>query len=277
LNLLLRAIAQDYSIFGVIARRAIKHLPIVHRDLSLREKLRLGQFPRTRYAYCVTRAAQLAVRLGYNAVSVLEFGVAGGNGLVALEEIKRIIENHMTIDVRIFGFDLGNGLPSPRDYRDLPYHWQTGFYEMDVDRLRNRITSAKLIIGPISQTIREFISVSHETAPVGMIAFDLDYYSSTAESFAVFEMECNGILPRVMCYMDDVIGVSECFSDFTGERLAIDEFNETHAKQKISRCYDFGDFRIERWQEQVMIYHDFSHPLYDRYVGDEADTQLPLT
>jgi hypothetical protein len=35
-------------------------------------------------------------------------------------------------------------------------------------------------------------------------------------------------------------------------------------------------FRIERSQEQVMIYHDFSHPLCDRYVGDEADTQLPL-
>jgi hypothetical protein len=109
-----------------------------------------------------------------------------------------------------------------------------------------------------------------------MIAFDLDYYSSTMESFTIFESAQSGMLPRVMCYVNDIIGMSECFSDFTGARLAVAEFNQARDRQKISRCYDFEGFRIERWQEKVMIYHDFSHPLYDRYVGNIADSQLPL-
>jgi hypothetical protein len=276
LNLLLRAVARDPSIFGEIVRRSVKHLPFVSRSLSVWDKLLLGQFPRIPYAYCVIRAAQLATRLGYDAVSVLEFGVAGGNGLIALEKIKNIVEKHMSIDIRIFGFDLGSGLPSPCDYRDLPYHWQSGFFKMDIDRLQSRLNSAELVIGPISQTIRKFISTPLDSAPIGAIAFDLDYYSATVSSFAVFEIPKTGILPRVMCYMDDVIGVSEYYSDFTGERLAIDEFNAAHLTQKISRCYDFASLKIERWQEQVMIYHDFGHPLYNTYVGS-GDEQLSLT
>jgi hypothetical protein len=77
--------------------------------------------------------------------------------------------------------------------------------------------------------------------------------------------------------MDDIAGTTEMYSDFSGERLAIAEFNQ-RGETKISPCYDFEDFRIERWQEKIMIHHDFKHPLYTRYVGSKTDgTQLPLS
>jgi hypothetical protein len=223
------------------------------------------------------RAAQIATRLGYKEISILEFGVAGGNGLIALEDIKGIIEDYLPIKIRIFGFDLGSGLPKPVDYRDLPYHWQGGFYEMDVERLRSRLKTAELVLGPVAETVPAFLSRPPVNAPIGMISFDLDYYSSTVDAFKIFGIERSAILPRVMCYMDDVVGTTECYSDFTGERLAISEFNQKSTSQKISPCYDFEDFMVERWQQKIMIYHDFTHPLYNEYVGDKKnEAQIPL-
>jgi hypothetical protein len=97
------------------------------------------------------------------------------------------------------------------------------------------------------------------------------------DSFRIFGIDRAAILPRVMCYMDDITGTTECYSDYTGERLAIAEFNQSHTDRKISPCYDFADFTIERWQERIMIYHDFSHPRYANFVGDPTSrAQLPL-
>jgi hypothetical protein len=36
----------------------------------------------------------------------------------------------------------------------------------------------------------------------------------------------------VMCYMDDIAGKGECYSEFTGERLAIAEFNQRNEAKK---------------------------------------------
>jgi hypothetical protein len=110
-----------------------------------------------------------------------------------------------------------------------------------------------------------------------MISFDLDYYSSIVEAFGIFDVPDEAILPRVMCYMDDVIGTTECYSDFTGERLAIREFNERNESRKLSPCYDFELYGYERWQEKIMIYHDFGHARYSEYVGDpSSESQIPL-
>jgi hypothetical protein len=106
-------------------------------------------FPRPFYAYSAVRASELAVRLGYREVTWIEFGVAGGNGLIALEQIKAVVEQYLPITVRIVGFDLGSGLPMPVDYRDLLYHWQGGSYEMDVPKPKARLSNASLVLGPV--------------------------------------------------------------------------------------------------------------------------------
>jgi hypothetical protein len=274
------AAARDTSIVGMIMRALLVRI-LGKSRLSLMEQVALagplGGLPRPHYAYAAVRASELAVRLGYKEVTWIEFGVATGNGLIALETIKAEVERHLPVRVRIVGFDMGSGLPTPIDYRDLPYHWKGGFYEMDVPELRSRLTSSTLVLGPVAETLSAFIEEPPVEAPVGMISFDLDYYSSTVKAFDIFNLPEDAILPRVMCYMDDIAAGIEMFSDFTGVRLAIHELNERSAGRKLSPCYDFVEFGYERWQEKVMIYHDFEHSRYTTYVGDEQlHAHIPL-
>ncbi|MUM09131.1 hypothetical protein B5P44_30640 [Mycobacterium sp. CBMA 213] len=275
LNKLVRAAAKDSSSIGLIAKRVMARVP-VGPGYSPMQQVQLGILPRPEYAYTAICASETAVRLGYNEVTWIEFGVAGGAGLLTLEAIKASVEKALPIRVRIVGFDMGSGLPAPVDYRDLPHAWKRGFYEMDVPLLKSRLTSADLVIGPIADTLPIFVAKGSSDAPIGMISFDLDYYSSTAEAFKIFESSPDSILPRVFCNMDDVIGSGEVFSDFTGARLAIREFNALGDSCKLSPCYDFAQFAYERWQEKVMVYHDFRHPRYPDYVGDDAGGQLPI-
>ncbi len=272
---LVRAAAKDSSLVGLIGKRLMARLP-ASRGYSLMQQVQLGILPRPAYAYAAICASETAVRLGYKEVTWIEFGVAGGAGLLTLEAIKSHVEKALPIDVRIIGFDMGSGLPTPVDYRDLPYAWKSGFYEMDIAALKSRLSTAELIIGPISETLPTFIAAGTPAAPIGMISFDLDYYSSTAEAFKIFDIGIDSILPRVFCNMDDVIGSGEVFSDYTGARLAISEFNSVSESRKLSRCYDFAQFAYERWQEKVMVYHDFGHARYPEYVGDDAGGQLPI-
>jgi hypothetical protein len=277
MNRLIRVAARDTSTLGRVTRAVLRKTAGRNSNLSLYEKLMVGALPRPFYAFPAIRASELAVRLGYKEVTWIEFGVAGGNGLVALEQIKAEVEQHLPITVRVVGFDMGSGLPAPVDYRDLPYHWQGGFYEMDVPALKARLTSASLVLGPVAETLPTFVDNPPVDAPIGMISFDLDFYSSTAEAFKIFDVPESAILPRVMCYMDDIVGTTEWYSDFTGERLAIREFNERNELRKLSPCYDFELFGYERWQEKVMIYHDFGHARYTEYVGDaHLGSQIPL-
>jgi len=226
----------------------------------------LGALPRPFYAYCAIRGSELATRLGYREVTWVEFGVAGGNGLLALEQIKQAVEAQLPIKVHITGFDLGSGLPTPQDYRDLPYHWQGGFYEMDVDALRSRLRHAQLALGPVAETLPKWTPA----APIGMVSFDLDYYSSTLEALKIFDQN---VLPRVWCYFDDIAGTAEAFSDYTGVRLAVHEYNQ--GRRKLSACHDFELYGPDTWHEKIMIHHDFDHPRYTEFVGVGA-TQIPL-
>jgi hypothetical protein len=277
MNKLVRAAAIDTSIMGRVTKKMLLKMPGGKSRRSLREQVTLGALPRPSYAYTAVRASELAVRLRYREVTWIEFGVASGNGLIALEQIKAVVEEHLPIRVRIIGFDMGSGLPMPVDYRDLPYHWQGGFYEMDVPRLKAKLSNANLVLGPIAETLPAYVKNPPYDAPIGMISFDLDYYSSTVEAFGIFDLPERGILPRVMCYMDDIAGATECYSDFTGVRLAIREFNERNDTRKLSPCYDFEGFGYERWQEKIMIYHDFGHARYTEYVGDvNREAQIPL-
>ncbi|MGB3514140.1 MAG: hypothetical protein WBA93_34020 [Microcoleaceae cyanobacterium] len=103
---------------------------------SYEKRLKVGAVERPHYGYCVYQAAALAKNLGYERISVLEFGVAGGNGLINLEYHASEVSKIFSIDIEIYGFDTGEGLPEPLDYRDLPYHWKAGFFKMDIPKLQ---------------------------------------------------------------------------------------------------------------------------------------------
>lgn len=251
-----------------LALRLIRQMQLGRYD----ERLKLGAVERPHYGYCVYHAAALAQKLGYDRISVLEFGVAGGNGLVNLEYHAEQVERLVPVKIEIHGFDTGRGLPKPTDYRDLPYHWKEGFFRMDIPKLQSRLKKAKLIIGDVRDTVKQFYS-QHRPAPVAAIFFDLDYYSSTVGALEIFETEEKHLLPRVYCYFDDVVGTEvELYNDHTGVRLAIHEYNQTHSTKKLGIPYHLLASRnVEAWHHQIMVYHDFGHSRYNDFVS--ADNQ----
>ena len=98
-------------------------------------------------------------------------------------------------------------------------------------------------------------------APVAFVSFDLDLYSSTRDALKLFEGEYGWVLPRVVCYFDDIIGYT--FSDFNGERLAIHEFNDRWPLRKLSPIYGLKYFvpqeeRLARWSELMYMAHFLS-------------------
>lgn len=217
---------------------------------------------RPAYVWGVLCGVDLARSLNYPEVSVIEFGVAGGNGLIELEKIAVEIESLYQVKIHVYGFDTGTGLPKPCDYRDLPQHWSAGHFKMDEKKLREQLQRAHLVIGPVNETIPAFIK--SEMAPVAFASFDMDFYSSTASAFNLFTAEHSKLLPRIYCYFDDIFGFSYC--DFNGERLAINEFNEKNSLTKIAKIHGLKYFcgvKDAMWPEQMFLVHLFNHEKYD--------------
>ena len=138
---------------------------------SATTRVRYGIWSHPHYAYGVHSAAALAKRLGMKGVTAIEFGVAGGNGLLALEQCAKVIGGALALPIAVLGFDTGVGMPAPSDFRDLPYVWGKGFYSMDVSALRNRLSAAQLMLGDVRDTVPNFLSDSNQF-PIGFVAFD---------------------------------------------------------------------------------------------------------
>jgi hypothetical protein len=245
---------------------------------SLDTRVRYGVFDRPNYAYGVYFAADQAKRLGLKAISVVEFGVAGGRGLVALERIAGIVAKQLDLQIHVAGFDAGIGMPAPVDYRDLPHVWDTGFYKMDEAKLRASLSpSTELVLGPIDATVPAWIP----KASVGFIAFDLDYYSSTKSAFQLFQRATSVCLPRVYCYFDDLMWPEHaCHNEYTGELCAIREFNQEQSSMKMCPINMLRHMRVREapWNEMMYVLHDFGHPLYCKNLtaSGEFHRQIPL-
>lgn len=234
---------------------------------------------RPAYAYGVWNAAQQARALGVERISAIEFGVAGGNGLLALEKISSDISAESGVQIAVYGFDSGEGMPQASDYRDLPHVWQRGFYKMDAEKLRNRLgANTHLILGDVSETIPAALD---SMAPIGFISFDLDYYSSTKSAFKIFDVPPDYRLPRVYCYFDDIMWPEwACHNPYVGELRAINEFNQEHSAIKLSPIHLLRGMRPhpESWNDQIYVLHDFHHPEYNTNitVTRSVDTEKPL-
>jgi len=212
----------------------------------------------------------LATRLNYPRLSAIEFGCGGGNGLLNAEMHISELEKIFPVKFELYGFDSGEGLPSPKDYRDFSHYFKSGNFKMDVRQLHSRLNRAKLIIGNVKDTCSSFFS-EHNAAPVGCIFHDLDFYSSTKDALTLFEADRRCFLPRVFMYFDDTIGDNTWLvNEFAGELLAIDEFNRDHRFQKIAANRAMRHMYSDQWWgHQIYVYHDFEHPTYNNFVADE--------
>ncbi len=226
----------------------------------------LGSDWRPHYTWGVMQGVNLARALGIKRVSAIEFGVAGGNGLVALEEIVKVIEPVFGVEVDIYGFDTGMGLPAPDGYRDLPNVYGESQCGMDIEKLRKRLQKAQLILGLVENTIDDFIR--SKPAPIAFMSDDLDYYTASMDAFKIFDGAQDMLLPRIWCYFDDIMGPTKC--DFTGERLAIADFNASHEMRKISSIPGLPwalpkNHFDQVWVKKVFLAHMFDHDKYGEF------------
>jgi len=250
--------------------------------LSFEAKYNLGILNyKYTYVHLVLEAAKAAKNLGIKRISIIEFGVAGGNGLIQFENISIQVEKYTGVSIDVIGFDTGTGLPEVTDYRDLPYVWQQGNYPMDIQLLKSKLTKAKLVLGNISETLDNFIE-DYDPAPIAAISFDLDLYSSTRDAFKLLESNERFFLPRVLCYFDDILGGNlELYNEYTGERLAINEFNMNSKNRKI--CPVTYLEKINRdyhgknmFFHSIYSFHIFDHSKYTNFLSLELGNGLEL-
>jgi hypothetical protein len=131
------------------------------------------------------------------------------------------------VKIEVYGFDLGTGLPELHGVDKIEV-WRQGDYAMDIAALKNRLRNAKLVLGDIADTARTFFR-DYSPAPVGAMFVDVDLYSSAV---SVLDMLLEGdehFLPTVYMWFDDLYSSG----DYSGEWLAIKEFNVKSANSKI--------------------------------------------
>jgi hypothetical protein len=192
----------------------------------------------------VLAAADQANRQGVKRISVIEFGVAGGNGLLELERVSALVEKELEVHIHVVGFDMGSqGLPMfVGDHRDHPDIWKKGDFPMDIDSLLKKISPrTTLIIGNVKTSIEEYIGV-HNESPIGFVSFDMDLYSSTTDALRLFTDQRVSTLYHVPAYFDDIESMFN-YKD-AGELRAINEFNETNRDRIcIDRWYGVKEGR----------------------------------
>lgn len=242
------------------------------KNYTYQNRIYDGRVERSHYALCVYESAKLAQKLGIRKISVIELGVAGGLGLINIEKHVAKLKDETETEFEVYGFDLESGLPKSDDYRDMVYKWPESSYQMDLGLLQEKLKSAELIVGDVKETCQNFFE-KYEPAPIGCVFFDLDYYTSTRDSFQLFETDQTNYLPRVLCYFDDIRFTNE----YVGELCAIREFNEAHKTKKIVRPFNFQYYRPDvLCADRIFEFHDFLHPKYNSRITDGVP-QRPIS
>jgi hypothetical protein len=241
--------------FRLLAGAIVRILPV-----SLKTKAEWDAVARPNYLMGVLYAASQAKEEGFKEASVVEFGVAGGNGLLALQSYAGAVEKETGVKIHVWGFDTGEGLSKLcGDHRDHPDRYSEGEYAMDRTRLTARLMPrTKLIFGDIGQTVQAFVKEA-SYPPIGFISVDLDLYSSSKHALQILALPGRRILRRVAMYFDDVD--SHVHHRWAGELLAVEEFNRSSGTVKIDRWRGIESgrpFPERAWLKRMYIAHDLA-------------------
>ena len=230
---------------------------------SFRARVAFDLVLRQQHAFGLLKAADNARACRLEALTVVEFGVASGAGLLNLCEIGRRVTRATGVRLDIVGFDTGTGMPEPKDYRDHPEYYAAGDFPVDRPALAARLPSnARVIYGDIERTVPEFRRSLTSAAPVGFVSLDVDYYSSSRAALQLFEdADPRRYLPWVVLYLDDVM--FDGHNEWCGELLAVSEFNAAHPARKIGRFNFLRNTRVFRnpaWIDHMHMLHVLDHP-----------------
>jgi hypothetical protein len=239
--------------FRLLVRSALRVLPA-----TLGTRAHWDAVDRPHYVKGLLHAVDQAQRQGHESIAAIEFGVAEGYGLLSLQAHAQEITRTKGVRVHVYGFDSGGGLPTGTgDYRDHCDIWRAGDYRMDVAGLTAKLdpASTTLYLGDVHTTA----ALKPITEPVGFIALDLDFYSSSVPALGLLERPDVRLLHRVALYLDDV---SDTYNHrFAGELLAVDEFNARSERVKIDRWRGVRDgrpFPNAYWLERMYLAHDLA-------------------
>ena len=229
---------------------------------SYRTKVKWDLVVRQHNAYAILKAADTARGLGLKTVSLAEFGVATGAGLMNMAAIATRVTAATGIEFKLYGFDTGQGMPPARDYRDHPDMYAQGDFAMDFERLRLRLPpNCSLRLGEIGATVSDFLAGLPDSEPLGYAVIDVDYYYSAVDALRVLAGRPTQYLPLSFIYLDDIW--CERHNSACGERLAVAEWNRDHPQRLIER-HPFLEqgrpFRRARWLRQMHFLHVLDHP-----------------
>jgi hypothetical protein len=228
-----------------------------------RTKILFDLLVRPQHAYGLLHAADQARAHGCRRASIIELGVGSGTGLLNLCELGARVTRETGVDFDIVGFDTGHGLPPPRDYRDHPELYKEGWFPMQHDELRRRLpANARLVLGPLADTVDAFVATLSPASPVGFVSLDVDLYSSSTHALRVLLGPADRYFPYVTMYVDDIALPTN--TRFAGELLAITEFNAAHELRKIDPDWNLVHARVFKHAEWLTHMHKIQildHPV----------------
>ena len=244
---------------------------------SYESKIEFDLVLRPQHAYGIMRAAQAARELGIRKVALVEFGVAGGAGLMNMAYVAERVTRETGIDFSIYGFDSGRGMPPPRDHRDHPEYYKAGDFPMDEARLRSALPkSVTLLLGDLAETVPRFVAALREDEPIGFVTVDVDYYWSTAAALQLFlAPDASVYLPLTTVYFDDIM--LDHHNSWAGELLAIREFNEQSPLRKLEHHRFLENSRVFRnalWLKQTYFLHVMDHPMRGVHAAAAGDRRV---
>lgn len=154
-------------------------------------------------------------------------------------------------------------MPPPVDYRDHPEYYTAGDFPMDRAALTAALPSnARIVYGDVSATVPEVISKLSPSAPIGFVSLDLDYYQSTRAALCLLQHpDPMKYLPMVSVYLDDIAFMGH--NEWSGELLAVSEFNRGNERRKIAKFEFLRTTRVFKnpaWIEHMRVLHVLDHP-----------------
>lgn len=259
---MLRAIAKEAplrSLLRVAAKISYSLAPLASFDFAAD----FDAVPYTQYAVGLQAAVRYAQLFGANGFTAIEFGVAGGNGLVAMGRHAEALTRKTGIKIEVVGFDAGVGLPSAQGWQDTPWVHKRGDFPSDVARLERRVQGkATLLIGLIEETFPRWLAEKQNELPIGFISIDVDYYSSSRTIFDVLAAcSVDALLPITEVYLDDILcfGVPRC----AGELAAIRDCLGTNTMRRFDRedwIAEWRPFCEKLWLKRLYALYALDHP-----------------
>jgi len=240
--------------------------------------IKYGIIPRPHYALGLVMAAHQAKELGYDKISVIEFGCWECDGLIDLENYIEDIKKFINIDFNVYGFDLGDGHPknNHEDPRNRSYELSVGDYPFTKKKNLKKLKYTKLILGDVKDTVPNFLETNNFlSAPLGFIAFDLGYYTSTKNALEVLKNESKYYIPRPILYCDNNYFVLSN----EGDKLAFDEFNNEN-KKVISPIGELAEQMSLSWKKWIFLgkrmyqLSDLAHEKYNIHYEQRINMRL---